>query len=452
MRKLFSFSFMALVAIMMTMSFSACSNNEPVADQVSVSDITLDRVAMALAEGNVATIKATVSPSDASDKTLTWTSSDESRVTVDKNTGVITAVSMGGSSITPTIITATANDGSGVKAQCIVGVNNLGMTFAIDRQTMTISPGTKAKINTIMESSSVQNVRWLSSDASVAKVEDGTVEGVGLGTATITVEATPSLESSRGAYKSEIANDNTVKLTCTVNVADALMSGKFSVSANKQVQFARSNLYWDGSQFRLEDNQTDYPTSWNAKHVSHFYWINTSDYQSGDVYYTPYAQNYHHGTLSLTDKLFCSEENPLTVEGQEDLYALSGGENGEWYYLLYNRTNADKLYKYGVTVTNNGKSYTNCLIIAPDDFSGTLQSSYTLDDVNAAGLVCLPSCGYRDNAEIRCYGTYGSYWTATADETDLGTSYAVVGYSSRVAAKYAFGNYFGYAIRLVHNL
>ena len=58
-----------------------------------------------------------MAPDDAYDKSLTWTSSDESVATVDQ-TGKVTAIAKGRATIS-----ATAKDGSGVSASCCVYVS-----------------------------------------------------------------------------------------------------------------------------------------------------------------------------------------------------------------------------------------------------------------------------------------------------------------------------------------
>ena len=74
-------------------------------------------------------LTATVSPDDAEDKTVTWKSNNTKVATV--NNGLVMPVAIG-----ETVITATANDGSGVSAKCVVVVEDcpdaLEMVESID--------------------------------------------------------------------------------------------------------------------------------------------------------------------------------------------------------------------------------------------------------------------------------------------------------------------------------
>jgi len=81
-----------------------------------VTEITLSSSSLNLEVGNTKTLLATVLPENANDKSVTWTSSDESVVTVDED-GTVTAIAIG-----TTTITCTAVDGSEVFANCEVTV------------------------------------------------------------------------------------------------------------------------------------------------------------------------------------------------------------------------------------------------------------------------------------------------------------------------------------------
>lgn len=83
---------------------------------VMVSSISLNVTSKTLSINETLKLTATVAPSDATNKSVTWTSSNTSVATVDAN-GTITAKSKGNA-----VITVTANDGSNVSAKCTVNV------------------------------------------------------------------------------------------------------------------------------------------------------------------------------------------------------------------------------------------------------------------------------------------------------------------------------------------
>ena len=82
---------------------------------VPVSQITLNKAETSISVGNSETLTATVAPENATNKALTWASSDEDVAIVEN--GTVTAVKVGTATIT-----ATAADGSGKSATCTVTV------------------------------------------------------------------------------------------------------------------------------------------------------------------------------------------------------------------------------------------------------------------------------------------------------------------------------------------
>lgn len=79
------------------------------------SSVTLDKTTAELIEGETLTLTATVKPDDATDKTVTWTSSDETVATVKE--GVVTAFKPGKATITVTSMSTPS-----VSATCEVTV------------------------------------------------------------------------------------------------------------------------------------------------------------------------------------------------------------------------------------------------------------------------------------------------------------------------------------------
>lgn len=85
-----------------------------------VTAITLNKTATTITAGQTETLSvSSVTPDDATDQTVTWSSDNEAVATVDAD-GKVTAVALGTANIT-----ATANDGSGVTATCAVTVNKV---------------------------------------------------------------------------------------------------------------------------------------------------------------------------------------------------------------------------------------------------------------------------------------------------------------------------------------
>lgn len=82
-----------------------------------VTGVSLSLNTLTLYVGDEGTLTATITPDNASNKSINWESSDTGVATVDAN-GKVTAVSVGS-----TAITATAADGSGKSATCSVTVN-----------------------------------------------------------------------------------------------------------------------------------------------------------------------------------------------------------------------------------------------------------------------------------------------------------------------------------------
>lgn len=122
-------------------------------------------------------LTATVSPSNASNKKVKWTSSNAAVATVDAN-GNVKGVSGGTATIT-----ATAQDGSGKTASCKVTV---ATTIKLQVYSGTIHKG-QTLYNKATKNTSAA-VKWSSSNPSVATVANGFIEGKGVGTATITAE------------------------------------------------------------------------------------------------------------------------------------------------------------------------------------------------------------------------------------------------------------------------
>ncbi len=152
-----------------------------------VEGVSLDQEEVGLRMGDETQLIATVEPSDAKDKTVTWKSSDESVVKVDED-GNIKAVSNGSATIT-----VTTNEG-GFVATCRVVVSDdiVKVTgLKVDKKEVTVYVDDTVRISADVEPAEATNngLIWTSEDTSIASVSStGVIRGKKEGKTTVTVK------------------------------------------------------------------------------------------------------------------------------------------------------------------------------------------------------------------------------------------------------------------------
>ncbi|MBQ6735736.1 MAG: Ig-like domain-containing protein [Lachnospiraceae bacterium] len=137
--------------------------------------------------GETKTLKAVVTPSEASNKNVTWDSATKDVASVSA-TGVVTGLKAGSSKIT-----VTTADG-GKTADVTVTVKNrpvTGITVAPASQTIGKSETVTLTATVVPAEATIRTVEWVSDKPTVATVDKttGKVTGVAAGTATITATA-----------------------------------------------------------------------------------------------------------------------------------------------------------------------------------------------------------------------------------------------------------------------
>lgn len=151
---------------------------------VKVTSVCLNKTSDILNIGDTDTLTATVFPSNATNNSVTWSSSNAAVAAVDSN-GNVTAKSIGTANITVATL-----DGN-LKANCIVTVNPGNVTsVSLNKTSETlIVGGTETFTATVTPANAKnQNVNWASSDSSIATVDStGMVTAISKGTAIITV-------------------------------------------------------------------------------------------------------------------------------------------------------------------------------------------------------------------------------------------------------------------------
>ena len=153
---------------------------------VSVAGVSLDKTEIVLVEGSSEKLTATVEPTNATNKNVTWSSDHEAIATVDQN-GTVTARNGG-----QAIITVTTADGSKT-ATCTVNVRvHIGVpvqSVGLNKTELALEVGKTGTLEAKVEPSDAtnKNVTWSSSNPEVATVDNGVVTAVSAGEAIITV-------------------------------------------------------------------------------------------------------------------------------------------------------------------------------------------------------------------------------------------------------------------------
>ena len=167
-------------------------NIQPMA--VEVSGITLNSEVITLDEGQTYQLSASVEPSNATDKTLTWSSSDENVAMVSEN-GLVTAIHEG-----TAVITVCAYNGVMVSCTVTVEPRIVEVTeIILDRSELNITEGDNAVLVATVKpmDATDKTLVWTSSDDSVATVSTtGDVTAVKEGTAVITVSSSNGVAST----------------------------------------------------------------------------------------------------------------------------------------------------------------------------------------------------------------------------------------------------------------
>jgi uncharacterized protein YjdB len=170
--------------------------------------LDLNYTTKTIAKGASFTLKPIFTPSNTTNKNVTWSSSNKGVATV-SDAGKVTGVKTGN-----TIITCVSEDG-GFIATCLVTVVQQVTTVKLNPTSYKLGVGKTVTIKATVKSNSSSNtkVKWTSSNTKVATVNSsGKVTGKKIGTATITATATDGSKKKATCKIKVIRQATSVKL------------------------------------------------------------------------------------------------------------------------------------------------------------------------------------------------------------------------------------------------
>lgn len=167
--------------------------NAPSDADKKVTSITISQTEATLKPNDTMQLEATVYPTDAANKKILWTSSNED-VAIVTDEGFVLAVTEGEADII-----AEASDGTGIKAMCHLTVENEKkpvvpiVEIKFEESPVTIVLGESKKLNVLFNPVNASNktLQWKSVNSDVASVDkDGNVLGVSAGKSIIQAKTT----------------------------------------------------------------------------------------------------------------------------------------------------------------------------------------------------------------------------------------------------------------------
>lgn len=212
--------------------------------KIHVTDIELDCTQLTLNVDESNSLVESLTPENASDKRVNWSSDDSSIATVDAE-GIVTAVAAG-----KTKITCTTVDGTELSAQCEVTVLQPVEQIVLNYKSYDLVTDGMVQLDATVlpEDASDKTIQWSSADEAVAVVsETGLVTAKGYGTTSISCTA---------------LDYNTCVATCTVTVTEKMIA----ISLNQ------TSLNLEEGQ-RLQLSATTNP---NVERTKGIYWLSSN--------------------------------------------------------------------------------------------------------------------------------------------------------------------------------
>ena len=201
---------------------------------VNVTGVSLNKTVLKLTEGESSKLIATINPSNATNKNVTWKSNNPNIASVDTN-GNVKALKAG----TATITVTTKDGGFTAKATVTVTETTAPSTpttptvvnvtgVSLNKTTLSLTEGESSKLTATVNPSNAtnKNVTWQSSNSNIVSVDaNGNIKALKPGNATITV----------------ITNDGNYKASCQITVKEKV--AVYSVIVTPYIEVAGTYQY-----------------------------------------------------------------------------------------------------------------------------------------------------------------------------------------------------------------
>ena len=182
---------------------------------VEVNKVSLNKTGVELNVGETSDLVATVTPNDATNKNISWSSSDNNIATVEN--GKITAKNPGS-------VTIEARSNNNITATCKVNVISKVESISIDKDSYNLVKGKYLVISPVIKPANASNKEYtiISDNENVVKIVDGKLYGENVGEATITYTTKDSNKTAKVKIKViEISENDLLTFDDSVKVDES---------------------------------------------------------------------------------------------------------------------------------------------------------------------------------------------------------------------------------------
>lgn len=316
-----------------------------------MSSVSLNEKSIALIEGETKQLRATISPADATNQSLSWTSSNTSVATV--SDGLVVAIKEG-----TTTITVKSLDG-GKSASCSVSVSPKYIavsSIVLDKTSITLYDDEEVTLSATItpENSTEKTITWRSSDESVATVSGGKVTAHKEGSTEITasvenVSAKCVVTVQKRIIHVESIGLSVIQKRLKVGESFTIECSVYPSNANdyeltyKSDDESIARVSDDGVITAVSSGKTTIIVTAEGKSAG----LSISVFEADDIYYTFGDYNYsfysnwvykndellHEATNLVINYLFVEDGNPILVGTEFPATRGVFFKNGEKQYL-----------------------------------------------------------------------------------------------------------------------
>ncbi len=334
-----------------------------VKDGNPVTELSLSDTVLAMNIGDTQKLVATVGPSNATDKTVSFTSNNQSVATVSAD-GTVTAVAPGSAVIT--VVTNGRTDANKeLTKMCTVNVTNVSVgSLILSNNTLSMIAGDSATVTASIypANSTIKSVTWTSSDKNVATVTGGKITGVGKGIAIIRALANDGSGAYADCIVSVAARIAATSVTLNLDSFDLLLNDTTKLVAT--IAPATSNtktVTWKSSDSSIVSvSDTGLVSGLKTGYADI---TATADSVSKTIRVTVVTAISNTGTVANC-KRRVNVRGSASALSKNLGYAYLGetykvlGKTGSWYKIQYGATQQAFIWSSYINLSNKG-SYTS---------------------------------------------------------------------------------------------